>query len=66
MAPSNAVKQHCPLCNINKGESKIMEVLDSIGVHYVLHKTFEDLLGTNNGKLSYDFYVPSYNLLIEF
>lgn len=66
MAPSNAVKQHCPLCSINKGESKIMEVLDSMDVQYVLHKTFEDLFGANNGKLSYDFYVPSYNLLIEF
>lgn len=32
---------------------------------YEIHKDFEGLLGIKNGKLSYDFYLPSYNLLIE-
>ena len=29
-------------------------------------KTFKGLIGLGNGLLSYDFYLPKYNLLIEF
>ena len=34
-------------------------------INFELHKTFDDLRGINNGKLSYDFYLNDYNLLIE-
>ncbi len=29
-------------------------------------KTFDGLIGTRGGNLSYDFYLPDYNLLIEY
>jgi len=34
--------------------------------YYIPQKTFEGLLGLGNGLLSYDFYLPKYNLLIEY
>jgi hypothetical protein len=34
--------------------------------YYIPQKTFNDLMGLNNGLLSYDFYLPKYNLLIEY
>ena len=34
--------------------------------YYIPQKEFEGLVGTYNGNLSYDFYLPQYNLLIEF
>lgn len=33
---------------------------------YIRQKEFNGLLGTGGGNLSYDFYLPNYNLLIEF
>jgi len=34
--------------------------------YYIPQKTFDGLVGINNGLLSYDFYLPQYNLLIEY
>jgi len=34
--------------------------------YYIAQKKFNGLKGSNNGDLSYDFYLPKYNLLIEF
>ena len=62
----NARKQYCPYCNIVKGEYKISQYLIRNGIAFEGHKTYENLLGVKGGKLSYDFYVPKYNLLIEF
>jgi len=33
--------------------------------YFILQKEFEGLIGTGGGLLSYDFYLPKYNLLIE-
>lgn len=33
---------------------------------WVVDKTYPDLRGVNNGLLSYDFYIPNSNLLIEY
>ena len=30
-----------------------------------MYMSYDDLFGVNGGKLSYDFYLPKYNLLIE-
>jgi len=35
-------------------------------VYFIPQKTFDGLVGTGNGLLSYDFYVPKYNLLVEY
>lgn len=60
----------CPKCNTglsqgkSRGETIIAEVLDEWGIAYEEQKTFKDLKDIHS--LSYDFFVPDYNLLIEY
>ena len=56
----------CPVCCISKGERRIIEWLDNNNIEYVYEKTYKDLFGLGGGHLSYDFYLPQYNLLIEY
>jgi hypothetical protein len=56
----------CPRCNYSSGEKQIEYILNSASIYNVSQKTFDDLRGVGNGLLSYDFYLPYYNLLIEF
>ena len=56
----------CPICNISKGERKIIDWLDKYNIKYVYEKTFDELIGVGGGNLSYDFYLPDCNLLIEY
>ena len=66
MDTENARKQYCPYCNIIKGEYKMMQYFIKNNIVFEGHKTYGDLLGIKGGKLSYDFYIPQYNLLIEY
>lgn len=66
MALSNAYKQHCPYCHIVKGEDKIYHYLLNNNIQFERSKSYEDLRGIGGGKLSYDFYLPNFNLLIEY
>ena len=66
MALSNAYKQHCPHCNTIKGEDKISRYFLENNIKFVPHKSYDDLRGVGGGKLSYDFYLPNFNLLIEY
>ena len=79
---SNYVGFRCPTCNFSKGEIRIEEWLlhngfinsDNINDcilkqninYYKPQKEFDGLLGVKNGSLSYDFYIPNCNLLIEY
>lgn len=56
----------CPKCNFSKGENKIDEFLCRYNICNIPQKKFDDLIGIHGGKLSYDFYIPSFNLLIEY
>lgn len=58
----------CKFCGYpTRGEQKIIDFLDSIMFgEYEYQQYYEDLVGINNGELSYDFYLPKYNLLIEY
>ena len=56
----------CPKCKESKGEKKIKEYLKNYSIYFIPQKTFPNLLGVGNGNLSYDFYIPDYNLLIEY
>lgn len=56
--------QGCPICNESKGERYIRNYLNSKGILYETQKTFMDLV--DKGRLSYDFYLPDYNILIEY
>lgn len=54
----------CPYCKEPKGEIIIAKVLDMFAIHYEAQKTFSDLRDTQ--PLSYDFYIPSQRILIEY
>lgn len=66
MALSNAYKQHCPYCNTIKGKDKISHYLLEKNIFFKSQKSYDDLRGIGGGKLSYDFYLPDFNLLIEY
>lgn len=53
-------------CQKSKGEEDIKRFFDSNNIVYEEQKKFDDLRGKRNIPLSYDFYVPKNNLLIEF
>jgi len=56
----------CPHCKISKGERAISNFLVKKNITFESQKSFIDLHGINNGLLSYDFYLPDYNTLIEY
>jgi hypothetical protein len=56
----------CPQCNESKGEKRIREWLIEHSITFETQKEFNGLVGINSGLLSYDFYLPEKNLLIEF
>lgn len=56
----------CPVCSSSKGEKRVKAWLDVNNIDYVPQKEFEKLIGLGGGNLSYDFYMPDYNLLIEY
>lgn len=58
--------QGCPVCNESIGERNIRRYLDAHNIEFVRSYKFDDLLGIGNGKLSYDFFIPLANLLVEF
>lgn len=65
--PDRLLRGHgCPVCNKSHGEKNIERYLELKKIYYIPQKTFYGLIGVNGGKLSYDFYLPNYNLLIEF
>ena len=65
--PNNLFNGHgCPNCSSSFGERQVSIWLDNNKIKYESQKKYSDLLGTGNGLLSYDFYLPQYNLLIEY
>ena len=47
------------------GEYYISTYLLSNSINFEKQKKFSDLLGVGGGNLSYDFYLPNHNMLIE-
>ena len=63
--PSNFLQGYrCPYCNSPKGEVAINKILKLLGVKFEYQKSFDDLKDTQ--PLSYDFYIPSQHILIEY
>lgn len=56
----------CPQCQRYRGEAKIALFLDRNNINFSQQKDYSDLIGTGGGKLKFDFYLPDYNLLIEY
>ena len=65
--PTHLLGGHgCPNCLQSTGERTIKSILDEYKVKYIRQQKFDDLIGIKGGKLSFDFYLPDYNLLIEY
>jgi hypothetical protein len=64
--PTNFLRgKRCPFCtDTPKGELIIIKILDKLGINYDYQKTFDDL--KDDRLLSYDFYLPDQNILIEY
>ena len=50
----------------SKGELKIAKILEELSIEFEREKTFEDCVSEKNNKLRFDFFLPKYNILIEF
>lgn len=57
-------KTRCPNCTISIGEEKVKEYLDRKNIEFKREKTFSDMISDN--FLRFDFYLPKYNIAIEF
>ncbi len=63
--PTNILRNHgCPQCNESRGEEQIRKWLDDHYIAYIPQKTFNDC--KNKQPLPFDFYMPAYNLCIEY
>ena len=54
----------CPKCNESKGEKKIRKILENKNIKYKTQKTFDRC--KYKRKLKFDFYLPDYNVCIEY
>ena len=59
-------KQGCPYCKESHGESKIKNILDFMEIEYIREKKFIDCIGSGGRFLKFDFYLPTFNLCIEY
>lgn len=50
----------------SKGEEKIADFLHEYEIDFIKEKEFDGLIGLGGDPLRYDFYLPNFNLLIEF
>lgn len=62
--------QGCPSCNESKGEKLVNDILVKYKVKNIRQKRFIDCISTNKGKrclpLPFDFYLPKYNMCVEY
>ena len=57
----------CPKCSTSKGEKRIAQYLDNLGINYIYNMCyFNDLVGTGGGLLRPDFIIPSLKIWIEY
>lgn len=54
----------CPQCNESKGERQVRQWLDEHGIAFMYQKIFVDCKDVR--ALPFDFYIPKYNLCIEY
>ena len=57
----------CPKCNTSKGEKRIAQYLDNLGIDYIYNMCyFKDLVGTGGRLLRPDFIISSMKIWIEY
>ena len=60
---------NCKLCNpkrISKAEDIIADYLNENNIFYITEKRFDDCKSDKNRPLRFDFYLPDYNICIEY
>ena len=57
-------KNGCPICKESKGSNKIRKYLEKNNIKYIQEKKFNDC--KDKRELPFDFYLPKYNLCIEY
>lgn len=58
---------NCPSCNISKGEDEIEKFFIKNNIIYIREKTFKNCINLKtNKKLPFDFYLPKYNMVVEY
>ena len=63
--PSNLLSGYgCPICNESKGERQVSMWLEQHKMIYIPQKRFNDCCDKNT--LPFDFYLPDYNICIEY
>jgi very-short-patch-repair endonuclease len=60
----NGTKRGCSFCNESTGEKQIAKILKENNIIFNRQQKFDECV--NILKLSYDFYLPNYNLCIEY
>ena len=64
-APDNILQgTGCPVCSISRGEKEIVDYLNKKHAHFIPQCMFGDC--KNKKLLPFDFYLPEYNLCIEY
>lgn len=56
----------CPCCSGSTGERAITAFLKAHDIAFIPQKTFAGLVGVRGSLLSYDFYLPNDNMLVEY
>lgn len=57
----------CPTCKSSKGELMIIKILEKYNIDYINEYSFKDLKKEDSTKpLRFDFYLPKYNICIEY
>lgn len=51
---------------ISKGEHEVIRILEKKNIQYEKEKTFQSCLSPKGYKLRFDFYLPEFNILIEY
>lgn len=65
VVPNSLLKGHgCPQCNISKGEKYISDFLTLKNISYIPQYKFDNC--KNTLPLPFDFYLPDYNMCIEY
>lgn len=65
MTPNHLKRgESCPFCKQSKGEKRIKEILDKNNIKYETQFSFKECKNINS--LLFDFYLPYYNLCIEY
>lgn len=56
----------CPKCLVYLGENKIELILNKLNVFYIKEFSFNNFISSKGRKLPFDFYLPEYNICIEY